>query len=126
MRVDLLLKNYVESSGIDGALLVSDDGTILMSRLPEYVSTSIIDRIEWIQKTIYAVSIEIQRNNLHRVTYELEDGIVLFTKVSSGLILVGLAPKDIDMSRVTYVSSVYSKAINTEIRGIKMAEEGIL
>ena len=126
MRVDLLLKNYVKSAGLDGAILISDDGTILMSHLPEYISTRLIEEIEWIQKTIYDISIEIQKDNLHRVTYELQDGVILFTKVASGIILVGIGPYDIDMSKATYVSSVYSKAINTEIRGIKMSEDGIL
>ena len=126
MRVDLLLKNYVKSAELDGAILVSDDGTILMSHLPDYISTRLIEEIEWIQKTIYDISIEIQKDNLHRVTYELQDGVILFTKVASGIILVGIGPKEIDMSKVTYVSSVYSRAIDTEIKGIKMSGEGIL
>lgn len=87
-------------------LLISGDGTILSSKLPERASTRLIEQIEWIQYSMRYVYQELRREKLKKVTYELDDARIIFTKVGTDMVLVHIGGPQSDLSVMEYNSGV--------------------
>ena len=70
-------------------LLVRTDGVVLHSSIPSGVPDSdLIRSLEWVVSVVPSVNRELQKRNLKKVIYDLENAIISFYRCSQQILLI--------------------------------------
>jgi predicted regulator of Ras-like GTPase activity (Roadblock/LC7/MglB family) len=103
-QLDIILNNFERNvPHVEATAVVSTDGLVIASRLPDQVEE---DRIGAMGAAILAISArsgnELDRGSMERVLIEGESGYILIRSIGEDAILVALVEKDVRLGILFY------------------------
>ena len=106
------LKDLTHLDEVEAAVLFRIDGNVVDSSFKEEYSNPLLRTIQWCKSNVDKVSLEMQSNNLKKVTYELNEFCVIFYVVNNITILTTIASKDANLSLLSIESKRKSLLIS--------------
>ncbi len=98
------LNDLINVEDVQGAVLFRIDGTVIDSAFNDEYTKKIMRLVQWSKKNVSIVSSEMRMNNLHKATYELEDGCIIFFTVDMATILTIIAKYNANLSLLSVES----------------------
>ncbi len=109
------LSDLIHLDDVEAAILFRIDGNVINSAFKEQYSNDILRTIQWCKANVEKVSLEMQTNNLAKVTYELNNFCVLFSVVNNVTILTTLAIGTANLSLLSIETKRKSMLISASL-----------
>lgn len=109
-QISTSLEDLLYLEDVKGALLFRLDGAVISAKYnsEQHNIQTLLQALLWSKANIQQVSVHIQKSNLEKAIYELEETTILFFRVDRISILCVICEKDANISLISLEAKRYS------------------